>query len=243
MTELLYRTDPYVAACTATVVGVDRQGVVLDRTLFYAAGGGQPGDTGLLRWSGGTAPVVDTVKGGTPKDASAEAVLHVLEDGAEPPPIGMVVEAELDWPRRHSHMRMHTALHLLCSLVEGDVTGGQITAEKGRLDFNLPGPVPDRDALSRSLAELVAANHPVTARWIDAAELAARPELVRTLAVKPPTEGGRVRLIQIGSDGTPVDLQPCGGTHVARTGEIGVLTVGKMESKGRQNRRITLRLS
>lgn len=233
MTEALYVDAPEAASCTATVVATPPGGVVLDRTVFYAAGGGQPGDSGVLRHDGGEAAVADARR-----DADG-ALIHILVEGATPPPIGAAVEALIDWPRRHAHMRMHSALHLLCACVEGDVTGGQIGADKSRLDFNIPAGAVDKAALEAELNALVARDAPIRSRWIDEADLDAQPELVRTLSVKPPRGSGKVRLVEI----VGVDLQPCGGTHVARTGEIGALTVKKIENKGRQNRRIVIALA
>jgi misacylated tRNA(Ala) deacylase len=235
---LLFRDDPYLKSCAATVTAADGNGIVLDRTVFYPTGGGQPGDTGVLRWDGGAVRIVDTVKGDGPDE-----VLHVPEAGAALPAPGTAVEAVLDWDRRHRHMRMHTAMHLLCSVVEGDVTGGQVGADKSRLDFNVPTGALDKAAIADALARLVAEGHPVRPLWIADAELDARPELVRTMSVKPPTGSGRVRLLCIGPEDAPVDLQPCGGTHVANTAEIGAVTVGKVENKGRQNRRVTIALA
>ena len=230
--ELLFRDDPYLKSCEATVTASGPEGVRLDRTVFYPKGGGQPGDSGVLVLSDGTRlRVVDAVKG-----EGHEDVVHVLEDGAAAPAPGTKVTAEIDWERRHRHMRMHTCLHLLCSVVTGDVTGGQIGADKGRLDFNLPDTQLDKDAITAELNRLVGEDHPVQPRWISDDELAAQPELVRTMSVKPPSGGGRVRLLDIAG----VDLQPCGGTHVRRTGEIGRVRVGKIENKGRQNRRINI---
>jgi misacylated tRNA(Ala) deacylase len=208
------------------------EGLRLDRTVFYPMGGGQPGDCGSLTLPDGSRlRVVDAVKG-----ESHEDVVHVLEEGATPPAPGTQVTAEIDWDRRHRHMRMHTCLHLLCAVVTGDVTGGQIGADKGRLDFNLPDTQLDKEAITAELNRLVAEDHPVQPRWISDDELAAQPELVRTMSVKPPSGGGRVRLLDIAG----VDLQPCGGTHVRQTGEIGRVRVGKIENKGRQNRRINI---
>jgi misacylated tRNA(Ala) deacylase len=208
------------------------QGLRLDRTVFYPTGGGQPGDSGWLILADGTRlKVVDAVKGDDHED-----VVHVLEDSATAPAPGTGVTAEIDWQRRHRHMRMHSCLHLLCAVVTGDVTGGLVGADKGRLDFNLPDTSLDKDAITAELNRLIAEDHPVEPRWISDAELAAQPDLVRTMSVKPPSGGGRVRLLDI--DG--VDLQPCGGTHVRRTGEIGRVRVGKIENKGRQNRRINI---
>jgi len=230
--ELLFRDDAYLKACDATVTASGPEGLRLDRCLFYPMGGGQPGDSGSLTLEDGSKlRIVDAVKG-----ASHEDVVLVLEDGATPPPVGAKVTAELDWERRHRHMRMHTCLHLLCAVVTGDVTGGQVGDTKGRLDFNLPDTQLDKEAITAELNRLIAEDHPVEPRWITAEELAAQPELVRTMSVKPPMDGGRVRLLDIAG----VDLQPCGGTHVRRTGEIGPVRVGKIENKGRQNRRINI---
>jgi misacylated tRNA(Ala) deacylase len=230
--ELLFREDPYLKSCAATVTASGPEGLRLDRTVFYPMGGGQPGDCGSLTLPDGSRlRVVDAVKG-----ESHEDVVHVLEEGATPPAPGTQVTAEIDWDRRHRHMRMHTCLHLLCAVVTGDVTGGQIGADKGRLDFNLPDTQLDKEAITAELNRLVAEDHPVQPRWISDDELAAQPELVRTMSVKPPSGGGRVRLLDIAG----VDLQPCGGTHVRQTGEIGRVRVGKIENKGRQNRRINI---
>jgi len=233
-TEPLFRADAYAADCAATVLAAGPEGVVLDRSVFYAQAGGQPGDTGLLRWDGGEMDVANAVKG--PEDS----VLHLPTPGAALPPVGASVAAVLDWPRRHRHMRMHTALHLLCSLIPGaGVTGGQIGAERSRLDFDLPDP-PAKEWLTERLNALVAAGHKVADRWIAEAELDANPGLVRTLSVQPPRGAGRIRLVRIGPEEAPVDLQPCGGTHVRTTAEIGRVEVTKLESKGRQNRRVYL---
>lgn len=236
-TALLFRDDAYLRQTTARVLAAGPEGVVLDRSVFYPRAGGQPGDTGLLRWAGGEMPVADALKG--PEDS----VLHVPAPGATLPGVGAEVTATLDWERRHRLMRMHTSLHLLCSLIPGaGVTGGQIGAEKSRLDFDLPDP-PTKESLTERLAALVAADHPVSERWISEAELDANPGLVRTLSVQPPRGAGRVRLVRIGPEAAPVDLQPCGGTHVRTTGEIGRVEVAKIENKGKANRRVTLVLA
>ena len=231
MTEELFRSDAYLRSCTARIVATDAFGVRLDRTVFYPEGGGQPGDTGTLMGAGGPLKIVDTRK----HPATGEPI-HVLEAGAAPPAPGDAVNATLDWGRRHKHMRMHTCLHLLCSLVAGAVTGGALSETKGRLDFDLPDTALDRETLTAGLNRLIAENHAVLARWIGDAELEATPDLVRTMSVKPPMGTGRVRLLDIAG----VDLQPCGGTHVARTGEIGPVVVGKIENKGRHNRRVNI---
>ncbi len=230
--ELLFRDDPYLKSCEASVVSADDAGIRLDRTVFYPMGGGQPGDVGLLRLDDGAEiRIVDTRKG-----ESHEDVVHVPEEGAPRLAPGTKVTAEIDWERRHRLMRMHTCLHLLCAVVPGEVTGGQISDGKGRLDFNLPELTLTKEEITEGLNGLVEADHPVGPRWITDDELAASPDLVRTMSVKPPMGSGRVRLLDIPG----VDLQPCGGTHVARTGEIGKVAVRKIESKGRQNRRINI---
>lgn len=235
---LLYADRPYDRRFDATVGAVadDGQAVQLDRTLFYPTGGGQPGDTGRLTLPDGTVlTVTDTVKSEDPNRPWHRLAAPVASNLT-----GTGIEGEIDWDRRHRHMRMHTALHLLCALVEGDVTGGQVGESRSRLDFNIPGDAVDKAALTEKLNALVAADHPTASVWITDAELAADPSLVRTMSVQPPSGAGRVRLLRIGSPDAPVDLQPCGGTHVARTGEIGRVTVAKIENKGKQNRRISL---
>ena len=232
-TTELFREDAYRRSCEATVTASLEDAVVTDQTVCFAMGGGQPGDTGTLRWQGGAARIVDTRKG-------EAGIVHSLEPGGALPGAGEPVTLEIDWDRRHRLMRMHSAMHLLCASVEGDVTGGQVGEEKSRLDFDIPAGAVDKEALTERLNALVAADHPISTRWISEEELAASPALVRTLSVKPPSGGGKVRLVCIGDPDAPVDLQPCGGTHVASTGEIGPLRVGKVENKGRQNRRINI---
>lgn len=232
--ELLFRDDPYLKTCTARVVGTDEQGLILDRTIFYPRGGGQPGDIGrLVTADGATIEIIDSVKGSEP-----DSVCHVPEDGAPIVEAGTEVTAEIDWDRRHRLMRMHSCLHLLSSVVDGAVTGGQVGADKSRLDFDLPDTSLDKQALTDALNKLIGEDHPVTPRWVTDAELDAQPELVKTMSVAPPRGAGRVRLIEV--DG--VDLQACGGTHIARTGEIGPVRVTKIENKGRHNRRIVVAL-
>ena len=237
MTELVFRDDAYARSCEARVLAVDERGIRLDRTVFYPTGGGQPGDVGHLRLpSGETITIVDAVKGDAPDE-----VIHVPAAGAALPEAGTEVTAEIDWDRRYRLMRMHTCLHLLCAVVPGAVTGGQVSDGRGRLDFDVPGASLDKEAIAAGLNALIGAGHEVTPRWISDDELAARPELVRTMSVKPPTGAGRVRLMEIiGADGRNIDLQPCGGTHIRNTAEIGPIVIGKIENKGRQNRRINL---
>jgi misacylated tRNA(Ala) deacylase len=234
MTRRLFLDDSTLAGTSATVVASGPDGIVLDRTVFYARGGGQPGDCGALRWDGGEMLVTEAVKG------DGEAILHVPAPQAALPAVGATVEAAIDWQRRHALMRMHTAMHLLCSLItDAAVTGGSVGVEKSRLDFDLPSP-PPKEAIEAGLNALIAADHPVRAEWVDEAVLDRDPGLVRTMSVQPPRGTGRLRLIRIGSADAPVDLQPCGGTHVSRTGEIGPIRVLKIENKGKQNRRITI---
>ena len=227
-TEPLFQQDAYLRSCTATVIEVCDAGVVLDRTVCYPLGGGQPGDTGTLRADDGREwRVTDARK------AEGGRIVHVLEAGATPPAVGTGLEASLDWERRHAHMRMHTCLHLLGSVLRYGVTGGQIAADKGRLDFDTQNEI-DRDAVTAAVNALVAANHGVRSMWITDEELDRQPELVRTLSVQPPRGAGRIRLLDIPG----VDLQPCGGTHVATTGEIGPVAVPKVENKGKRNKRV-----
>jgi misacylated tRNA(Ala) deacylase len=236
-TEQLFAEDSYLRDCTARVIAVEEKGVILDRTVMYARSGGQPGDAGMLAWDGGEATVAEAIKG------EEGAILHGLAPGATPPPVGAEVQVAIDWARRHRHMRMHTTMHLLCSVLPGIyATGNQIGVDKSRLDFDLPEP-PAKEWFTEKLNALVAADHPVGFSWITEAELEANPTLVRTLSVQPPKGAGRVRLVRIGPEAAPVDLQPCGGTHVRSTGEIGRVEVTKLESKGRQNRRIHFVLS
>jgi misacylated tRNA(Ala) deacylase len=234
MTERLFLDDPTLARTTATVVASAREAVVLDRTIFYARSGGQPGDTGVLRWAGGETVIADTIKG------EGEAILHVPAPDAALPPVGATVEGEIDWDRRHRLMRMHTAMHLLCSLIKGAaVTGGAVGADRSRLDFDLPNP-PPKEVIEAGLNALIEADLPVRIEWVDESVLDTDPGLVRTMSVQPPRGTGRLRLMRIGEGDAQVDLQPCGGTHVARTGEIGRIQVLKIENKGKQNRRITI---
>jgi misacylated tRNA(Ala) deacylase len=236
MTELLFREDAYARSCAARVTAADDKGIRLDRTVFYPMGGGQPGDSGFLRLaSGETIAIVDTVKG-----EAADEVIHIPAPGMPLPAPGAEVTAELDWARRYRLMRMHSCLHLLCAVVSGAVTGGQVSDGRGRLDFDVPGASLDKEAIAARLNELIAAGHDVAPRWIADDELTARPELVRTMSVKPPVGAGRVRLMEIAGPDATIDLQPCGGTHIRNTAEIGPVVIGKIENKGRQNRRINI---
>jgi misacylated tRNA(Ala) deacylase len=235
---MLFREDAYARSAPARVARITPEGgVVLDASLFYPTGGGQPADTGLLTWEGGDVEVVDCRKG------PGDEIVFVPVEGAALPPAGAEVTQTLDWSRRFAHMRMHTALHLLSVVLPLPVTGGAIGADKGRLDFDMPEAPEDKATLEEALNALVARDLLVTEDWITEDELAANPGLVKTMSVTPPAAAGRVRLIRIGQGADQVDLQPCGGTHVARTGEIGGLRLGRIEKKGRQNRRVTLHLA
>lgn len=231
ITEELFREDANLRDCAARVVAVtERGGIVLDRTVFYPQGGGQPGDCGqLLLADGRVLSLANTVYA-----EDKIGIVHMPAEAQAPPVLGSTVTAVLDWQRRYRLMRTHTGLHLLCSLVRYPVTGGQIAEGEGRLDFDIPGAVIDKDALTVKLNALIDGDHKVSHRWITDAEMAARQDLVRTMSVKPPTGRGRVRLVQIGD----VDLQPCGGTHVAATREVGRASITKIEKKGAINRRI-----
>ena len=233
MTDLLFRSDAYLRSTPATVLAVDDGGITLDRTVFYAQSGGQPGDAGTLRAADGTVlEIVDTVYA-----ADRATVLHRFAPGTNPMlRTGDRVTAELDWPQRFGRMRIHTALHLLTAVLPYPVTGGAIGDREGRLDFDMPAGGQDRDAIESGLNDLIGRDAPVTFHWITDDELLASPGLVKTMSVKPPMGSGRVRLVQIGD----IDLQPCGGTHVARTSEIGRVSVTGIEKKGKQNRRIRI---
>ena len=240
-TDCLFRDDSYLKECQARVVAVtDQGGIVLDRTVFYASSGGQPGDTGTLVTDDGTQiPIATAIF----TDAAKSEIAHVPASGSPALKPGDTVTAAIDWDKRHARMRMHTALHLLCSLVPFPVTGGQIGAEEGRLDFDIEdASAVDKDRLTDELNRLIGADHPVSERWISDAELEANPGLVRTMSVKPPMGTGRIRLVLIGEGGR-IDMQPCGGTHVRSTGEIGAVAVSKIEKKGKINRRIRVALA
>jgi misacylated tRNA(Ala) deacylase len=233
MTEELFREDPRLVYCEARVTARDEHGIRLDRTVFYPHGGGQAGDSGVLRLTDGREiAIADTRKGALPGE-----IVHVPANGADSAALepGQTVVACIDWARRHRHMRFHTATHLLCALIPHPVDGCSITADYARLDFHMVEPL-DKEALTRGLAQLVAAAHPVGHRWITEEELDANPGLVRSMSVQPPRGLGRVRVMEIAG----VDLQPCGGTHVANTAEIGRVIVTKIEKKSAKTRRVVL---
>lgn len=234
MTEFLFRSQSYRQTLEASVTGVTPEGgIVLDRTIFYANSGGQPGDTGALIGRDGRR--VEIANALHPGGDKAE-IVHVPADGQPGLAVGESVTEVIDWPRRLALMRMHSGLHLLSVVFPFPVTGGSVGQTKGRLDFDMPEIPDDLDALEAELNAMIAADHPITEEWISDEEMAAHPELIKTMKVKPPIGQGRVRLIRIGT----LDLQPCGGTHVARTGEIGPLRLGKIEKKGAHNRRVNV---
>jgi len=236
-TQLLFREDAYLREAVATVrAHTPEGGIVLDASIFYATAGGQPGDSGMILWPGGRMPIATAVK------VEGGLIALVPADASALPPVGALVTQRLDWARRHRHMRVHTALHLLSVVIPLPVTGGQIGADKGRLDFMMPEPPSDIAALNTALNLLIERDLPVTGSYITDAELLANPGLVKTMSVSPPTGQGQVRLVRIGQGETPIDLQPCGGTHVARTAEIGRVEIGRIENKGKQNRRVNLLL-
>lgn len=229
MTEELFRRDGYLKECKSQVVGVGNDGVRLDRTVFYPLGGGQPGDTGaLVRADGSLVRICHTHK-----DGSGPDIVHVPEEEEPTLQLGETVTARIDWDRRYRLMRMHSCMHMLCAVIPAPVTGGSISDGRGRLDFDLQQTV-SKEEVTAELNRLIAEDHPMSLSWISEAELQAKPDLVRTMSVQPPTASGEVRLVQFQG----VDLQPCGGTHVASSGEIGEVRVAKIEKKGRQNRRV-----
>lgn len=237
MSEMLFRADAYARDADGVVVAHTAEGgVVLGACLFYPTSGGQPGDSGALEWAGGRLLIATAIKG------MGDEIVLVPAEPAALPPVGTTVRQSLDWDRRHRHMRVHTALHLLSVIIPLPVTGGQIGAEKGRLDFLMEQPPHDKQPLENSLNLLIDRDLVVSETWISEAELAANPGLIKTMSVAPPKGAGKVRLVRIGQGADQIDLQPCGGTHVARTGEIGAIRIGKIENKGRQNRRVHIHL-
>ena len=232
MTEEIFRNDAYARKCKAEITGHDEHGIQLDRTVFYPMGGGQPGDTGeLVLNDGRRVRIADTHKG-----ENVGEIIHIPEGAPDPIAPGTRVTAEIDWDRRHRLMRVHTCLHLLSAIITAGVTGGSIRDGSGRLDFDLPESNLDKEHVTAELNRLIQEDHSVSTQWISDAELEAQPELVKTMSVKPPKGHGQVRLLNVEG----VDLQPCGGTHVARTGEIGPVRVKKIEKKGKHNRRVNI---
>lgn len=231
-TELIFRDDAYQQSCQARVLAAADHRVELDRTVFYPAGGGQPGDTGVLRLADGRElRVIDTRKG-----EGADSVVHLLDPAGPMPAIGEDLEAVLDWERRYAHMRIHTCLHVLSCVVVAPVTGGNIAADKGRLDFDIDMSLLDAQRIESGVNELIARAVDTETVWITDEQLDAQPELVKTMSVQPPRGAGRVRLLQISG----IDLQPCGGTHVRNIGEIGRIKVLRIRSEGRRNKRVEI---
>lgn len=237
MTTPLFRSDAYLREAAGTVTQITSEGgVVLDQTIFYPTSGGQPGDSGVLVWDGGRMEIATAIKG------EGEAIVLIPAEPLALPAIGTTLTQSITWDRRHRLMRVHTALHLLSVVIPLPVSGGSIAVEKGRLDFNMPEAPADKDTLNTTLNDLIACNFTVTEEWISEAELDANPGLVKTMSVQPPRGLGQIRLVRIGQGDDTADLQPCGGTHVVNTSEIGRVRIGKIEKKGKQNRRVYLHL-
>lgn len=244
MTQDLFRQDAYLQHCDATVTGIDEHGIVLDRTVFYPLGGGQAGDAGTLTLAdGSTLHIADTRKGKDAEGRPTAAIVHLPAPGQQALlaqlAVGTPVSARIDWARRHRLMRFHTATHLLCHLVPVPVNGCSITPDYARMDLHMTDPL-DKDLLTQGLARLVAEAHPLTVGAISDAELDANPALVKSMSVAPPRGSGTVRTIRIGNDTVLIDLQPCGGTHVTNTAEIGRVVVTKIEKKSATTRRVVL---
>jgi misacylated tRNA(Ala) deacylase len=233
-TDCLFRNDSYLKDCEAHVVKVTEQGgIVLDRTVFYANSGGQPGDSGSITTADGLCiPIDSTIF----TDTAKSEIAHLPAPGAPALKTGDAVRAAVDWDKRYTRMRMHTALHLLSAALPYTVTGGSVGENDGRLDFDIPDSGLDKDAVTAKLAEMIATDAAVCSRWISDEELAINPGLIKTMSVKPPMGTGRVRLIEIAG----LDLQPCGGTHVRSLHEIGAVRVTQIEKKGKQNRRVRI---
>jgi misacylated tRNA(Ala) deacylase len=234
--ELLFRDDFYLAATEAVVTAVhDDGGIEFDRTCFYATSGGQPGDTGFVERADGSRIMLGQARHGATKDI----VIHMALEGQPQPLVGETVTLQIDWPRRFNLMRMHTACHLLSVVCPYPVTGAAVGEEDARIDFDVTDPM-DKDEVTAKLIELVTADHPVYVQWITDEELAANPGIVKSKNVRPPVGLGRVSLVCIG-DNSSIDSQPCGGTHVARTSEVGAIHIAKIEKKGKENRRFRIR--
>ncbi len=237
-TEFLFRGDSYLNTVAGKVVEInDLGGILLDRTNFYATSGGQPGDVGFFETVSGDKIQITTA---IHPDGDKNLIVHVPAEGQTPPVAGDEVTCHIDWENRYKLMRMHTALHLLSVVIPLPVTGGSIGAEKGRLDFQMPEPPEDKEDLAAQLNALIERELEVTQEWISEAELEANPDLVKTMAVKPPSGQGKIRMIRISDGKGTVDWQPCGGTHVANTREIGRMRFGKVEKKGKINRRVAI---
>ncbi|MEO9515694.1 MAG: alanyl-tRNA editing protein [Paracoccaceae bacterium] len=238
MTQPLFHADAYMRSCDAVVSEhTDEGGLILDQTIFYPTGGGQPGDSGVITFNGQQLGIASAIKG------QGDQIILVPAEPRSLPAVGQPVRQELDWVRRYNLMRVHTALHLLSVALPFGVTGGSISADRGRLDLDMPDAVSDKEAVEKTLNDFVDQDLSVTEEWITEAELDANPQMVKTLSVQPPRGKGPIRLIRIGAGDATIDLQPCGGTHVARTGEVGPLKIGKMQKKGSRNRRVYLHIA
>lgn len=237
MTRPLFREDAYMRDAPGRVTGLtDEGGIILDASIFYPTSGGQPGDGGTLSWDDRTLEIATAIKG------QGDEVILVPAEPAGLPAVGTRITQAINWDRRLKYMRVHTALHLLSVVIPLPVTGGSIGLDKGRLDFDMPEAPEDKDALTETLNRLIGCNFAVSEEWITEAELDANPGLVKTMSVAPPRGAGKIRLVRIGVGENTADLQPCGGTHVSNTSEIGTVRIGKIEKKGRQNRRVYLHL-
>ncbi|MHC1548842.1 alanyl-tRNA editing protein [Phyllobacterium sp. K27] len=236
-TTILFRDDSYLKETNATVIAVnERGGILTDHTNFYATSGGQPGDTGLFVRSDGSAIIIAATVTGETK----EEVIHVPAPEQPVPSIGEKLLLRIDWDRRYKLMRMHAACHLLSVVCPFPITGAAVSEDDSRVDFDLPDAGVTKEDVTAKLMDLVNANHPIFTRWITDEELAANPGLIKSKNVRPPTGTGRIRLVCIGENAS-IDSQPCGGTHVATTGEIGQIHIGKIEKKGKENRRFRIR--
>jgi len=228
---MLFIEDSYLKDFDATILNIDSNRIILDRTAFYAKSGGQPGDIGKITLNEKEINIIDTVYD------NKKNILHVCENSNDLK-INEKIKGKINWEIRYKHMRMHSALHLLCSLIPYDVTGGQISFEKSRLDFNVDDKI-EKEEIENKINQLVKDDHEISYQWITLEELDNQPDLVRTMSVKPPRTNNKIRLVKIGS----IDLQPCGGTHVKRTEEIGNIKIGKIENKGKMNRRVNLSIN
>ncbi len=235
--DLLFREDAYLTSCQAKLIGMTESGGLLfDRTVAYGTSGGQPGDTGLITCANGTtARIAATITGQT-----KDEIVHIVDEGVIAPQIGETVTLSIDWPRRLNLMKMHTACHILSVVCPFPITGAAVNEDDSRVDFDVPDPTYTREYVTVEMQKIIDANHPVSIRWIDEAELDANPSIIRSKNVRPPRGLGRIRLVLIGENGV-VDSQPCGGTHVANTGELGQIHIAKIEKKGRENRRFRIR--
>ena len=231
MTEKLFIENAYTNTDSSVVKECYQNEVILDKTIFYPIGGGQPGDTGTFKWGNKEAKIINTYSN---RDNS---IVHIVDESDPIPISGESIDISIDWEKRYLHMRMHTGLHLLGSILKYGVTGGNISASKSRLDFDMEDAV-DKEYVNAELEKLVDADHPISSSWITQEELKNNPEMIRTMSVRPPSNAEKIRLVKIGN----IDLQPCGGTHVNSTAEVGKIRVGKVEKKGKRNRRVNIEL-